>query len=198
MSLEGIDGSGKTTQAAMLVDALRAGGRDVVATREPGGTELGESLREVLLSRAPGELSPLAEVQLFAAARAQLVHEVIRPALAAGRWVVADRYVDSSLAYQGGGRELGASAVWAVNEPVVAECMPQLTVVVDVPVETAAGRRCASPDRIEAEGEGFQRRVAEVYRRVAAEQPGRVRVVDGDRPIERVHAAVMAEVEALA
>lgn len=198
MSLEGIDGSGKTTQAAMLVDALRAGGRDVVATREPGGTELGESLREVLLGRAPGELSALAEVHLFAAARAQLVQEVIRPALEAGRWVVADRFVDSSLAYQGGGRELGAPTVWAVNEPVVAECMPHLTVVVDVPVATAAGRRCASPDRIEAEGDGFQQRVAEGYRRVAAEHPGRVRVVDGDGPVEQVHVAVMAEVEALA
>ncbi len=169
----------------------------MVATREPGGTELGEALRDVLLARAPGELAALAEVQLFAAARAQLVHEVILPALHSGRWVVADRYVDSSLAYQGSGRELGADVVWAVNEPVVSGCMPDLTVVVDVPVATAGERRCAAPDRIEAEGAGFQRRVADGYRRLAEEHPDRVRSVDGDAPVERVHAEVMALVEAL-
>ena len=197
VALEGIDGSGKTTQAALLADALERAGATVVRAREPGGTPLGEALRAVLLESAPGDIGAVAEMHLFAAARAQLVERVIAPALAAGRWVVADRFVHSSLAYQGVARGLGVERVLAANAAAVERHMPALTVIVAVDGATAAARRCAGPDRIEAEGDGFQDRVAAGYREVARRFPARVRVVDGRGGPDEVHARVMAEVSAL-
>ena len=137
---EGIDGSGKTTQARLAADLLRASGRVVVETREPGGTVLGERLREVLLDSATGVLAGPAEVALFAAARAQLVAEVIAPARARGDWVVCDRFLASSLAYQGVGRGLGMRAVRDANALAVDGCTPDLTIVVDVPPDMNRNR----------------------------------------------------------
>jgi len=195
--LEGIDGSGKSTQARLLAAALRARGDSVVETREPGGTALGERLRAVVLDSAPGQISAAAEVYLFAAARAQLVTEVVRPALMRGDWVVCDRFVESSLVYQGIARGLGVDAVARANELAVARCIPDLVVIVDVPLEAAAARRGAA-DRIEAEDGEFHRRVAAGYRDLAARWPARVRMVAGVGTSEQVHARVMGEVEILA
>jgi dTMP kinase len=198
IALEGIDGSGKSTQARLLAEALEARGLSVAATREPGGTLLGERVREILLSGEPGALTPVAEATLFAAARAELVARVVRPALEAGDWVVTDRFLDSSLAYQGAARGMGIDLVLEINRLAVDGCLPDLSVVVDVPVAVAAGRRCASPDRIEAEGDGFQQRVADGYRELARRFPERVRLVPGEGSVEEVHRAVLDAVEAVA
>jgi dTMP kinase len=194
IALEGIDGSGKSTQAERLAAALAERGVAVTATREPGGTPLGERVRGLLLEGEPGRMSPVAEVHLFAAARAQLVHEVVRPALEEGRWVVSDRFLDSSLAYQGVARGLGLDVVLDANRAAVEGCLPDLTVVIDMDPAATAGRRRAQPDRIEAEGEAFLERVAEGYRQVAARFPERVVLVSGEGSVDDVHARVMATV----
>ena len=186
-----MDGSGKSTQARRLAEALSARGVSVTTTREPGGTEVGERVRDILLAGEPGALSLVAEAHLFAAARAELVRRVVRPALDAGGWVVTDRFVDSSLAYQGVARGLGIDAVMAVNADAVDGCLPDLSLVIDVPIALATARRCAAPDRIEAEGDGFLERVAEGYRQLAARFPERVRIVPGAGDVDEVHARVM-------
>jgi dTMP kinase len=163
----------------------------VVETREPGGTPLGESLRAILLETEPGGMSLASEALLFAASRAELVRRVVRPALAEGRWVVSDRFLDSSLAYQGAARGLGIDAVAAMNAPAVDGSRPDRTIVVDVPVDVAAGRRSAGPDRIEAEGSGFQQAVAAGYRLLAEREPERIALVDGHGTPEAVHARVL-------
>jgi dTMP kinase len=197
VSLEGVDGSGKSTQARMLAAALRARGREVVETREPGGTVLGERLRALLLDGDGGPVAPAAEVHLFAAARAQLVADVVRPALARGAWVVCDRFLDSSLAYQGAGRGLGIDTVLRANASAVDGCLPHLTVLVDLPLAAAAWRREGRADRIEAEGEALQGRVAGGYAELARRFPGRIATVCGEGTPEAVHARVMALVDAL-
>lgn len=194
--MEGVDGSGKSTQAAMLAEALRAAGRTVVLTREPGGTALGESVRDLLLNG--GHVVPVAEALLFAAARAQHVAQVIRPALDAGSWVIADRFVDSSLAYQGGARGLGIDEVWAINEPAVRGCLPDLAIVLDVPVVEAAARETGPDDRIESEGRALQERVAAAYAELALRFPQRIALVSASAPADEVHAAVMDLVGGLA
>ena len=168
----------------------------MVATREPGGTALGERLRAVLLDSEPGTVAPQAEVLLFAAARAELVAKVIRPALDAGRWVVCDRFVDSSLAYQGVARDMGIDAVWDANRLAVEGCLPDRALVLDLPVSDAQARS-GGDDRIEAEGDGFQQRVAAGYRELAARFPERVTLVSAAGSVQDVHAAVMAAVEPL-
>ncbi len=194
ISLEGVDGSGKSTQAVMLADALRDRGHDVVHVREPGGTPLGEAVREVVLG--PDAMTPWAEAFLFAAARAQLVADVIAPAVEAGTWVVADRFLDSSLAYQGEARGLGIDRVAAVNAPGIGHFMPDLTVILDLPPGAAVDRRAGrgSVDRIEGEGEALQESVAEGYREVARLYPDRVHLVSADGTLDEVHARVMATV----
>jgi dTMP kinase len=194
IALEGIDGCGKTTQAGLLADALEGRGLRVTRTREPGGTLLGERVRKVVLSGEPGHLTLVAEAHLFAAARAELVERVVRPSLAAGRWVVSDRFLDSSLAYQGAARGLGVDCVLEINRTAVDGCVPDLALVIDTPVGAAAWRRSAAPDRIEAEGAGFQGRVAAGYRELAERYPERIRLVAGDGSVEEVHARVMAAV----
>ena len=197
VALEGVDGSGKSTQARLLAEALRGRGREVVLTREPGGTRAGERIRALLLDADGPELTPVTEALLFAAARAELVTRVVRPALEGGAWVVADRFVDSSLAYQGGARGLGVEAVWRLNADAVADCAPDLTVLLDLPVAEAWRREGDRGDRIEGEGAAFQERVAAGYREVAARFPERVAVVPAAGGELEVHERVMARVEAL-
>jgi dTMP kinase len=185
LTFEGLDGSGKTTQAELLADALRAEGHDVVATREPGGTPLGEEVRRLLLEGV--EMSPWAEGALFAAARAELVSRVIRPALEAGKTVISDRYVDSSLAYQGVARGLGLDEVFELNRVATGGLLPDVAFVLEVDAETSATRVGGNRDRIEREGGDFRRRIAEGYREVAERFPDRVVLLDGTRPRDELH-----------
>jgi dTMP kinase len=195
IAMEGIDGCGKSTHARLLADTLRARGHQVVPTREPGGTPLGEAVRELLLDG--DHVAPVAEALLFAASRAQHVAQVIRPALDAGQWVVTDRFVDSSLAYQGAARGLGIDEVWRINEPAVRGCLPDLAIVLDVPAAEAGARDTGPDDRIESEGIALQEAVAAGYRELAARFPGRVRLVDARGPVDAVHAEVMRLVDGL-
>ena len=191
VTFEGIDRSGKTTQAKLLIDAL---GDEALGVREPGGTAAGERVRELLKDPAI-ELSREAEALLFAAARAELVRQVIRPALAAGRVVVSDRFLDSSLAYQGAARGLGVDEVAAVNALATGGLRPDLTILLDLDHD-AAFARAGEEDRFEAEGAELQRKVAAAYAELAAAEPERWLRIGADRPAEEVHAEVLAAVQA--
>jgi dTMP kinase len=184
VTFEGVDGSGKSTQARLLAEQLRAEGREVVHAREPGGTALGEQVRELILHG--GRMAPWAEAALFAAARAQLVDEVIRPALARGADVVCDRYLDSSLAYQGLARGLGVERVLELNLLATGGLLPDRTVLIAVPLDAAAARRGKEPDRIEREGHEFVEHVDRAYQELARVFPERVVVVDGSRRPEDI------------
>jgi dTMP kinase len=177
VTFAGVDGSGKSTQAQLLAERLRSEGREVVLTREPGGTAAGEQIRDVVLH---GEgLAPWAEASLFAAARAQLVDEVIRPALARGADVVSDRYLDSSLAYQGLARGLGIERMLELNLLTTSGLLPDRTFLILLPPAEAAARRTGEPDRIEREGAAFSEQVDRAYREIARVFAQRVVVVDG-------------------
>ncbi len=191
VTFEGIDGSGKSTQAQLLADALRADGREVVATREPGGTELGERIRELLLHE--GDVSPWAEATLFAAARAQLVDEVIAPALERGADVISDRYLDSSLAYQGIARDLGLERVLELNLNAVRGLLPDRTFLLLLDPGESARRVGGDGDRIEREAESFRERVDAAYRQLAEYFPQRITTIDGTRPPREIAEEVLDE-----
>ncbi|MBX5437304.1 MAG: dTMP kinase [Alicyclobacillaceae bacterium] len=189
ITFEGIDGAGKTTQMQRLRARLERAGRQVVCTREPGGTTLGDVLRRVLLDPASGAITPRSEALLYAASRAQLVEEVIRPALAAGAVVLCDRFVDASVAYQGEGLALGTEAVAAVNRFATGGLQPDRTILLDVPVALGMQRvRTAgrAADRIEQRGSEYFNRVRERFLRIAASEPQRVWVIDAGRPPDAV------------
>jgi dTMP kinase len=184
VTLEGIDGSGKSTVAALLAERLRDDGGDVVLTREPGGTPLGEAIRDLVLHG--DHVAPWAEAALYAASRAQHVDEVIRPALERGATVVCDRYLDSSVVYQGVGRGLGAEAVLDLNLAVVRGLLPDVTALLRIEPEVAAARLGSSLDRIEREGQAFLALVHDAYDTLAERFPERYVVVDGTAPPEHI------------
>jgi dTMP kinase len=187
VTFEGVDGSGKSTQAGLLAEHLAAAGREVVATREPGGTPLGEKIRGLLLDG--DHPAPWAEAALFAAARAELAERVIRPSLAAGADVVCDRYLDSSLAYQGVARGLGVDRVLELNI-AVADLTPDRTFVLLVDRETAAERAGSSRDRMEQEDGAFHAAVADGYRELAERFPARIVVLDGSQVVDELAARI--------
>lgn len=193
LTFEGVDGSGKSTQTELLEEWLQKEGRDVVTTREPGGTPLGERVRELLLD---GEaIAPWTEAALFAAARAELVDRVIGPALANGSVVVCDRYLDSSLAYQGIGRGLGVERVLAFNVEAIRGILPDLTFLLLVDVDEARKRSASARDRMEREGVAFLSLVDNGYRQLAGLFPQRIVTVDAGRPVHDIAKEVREHVQ---
>jgi dTMP kinase len=184
VTFEGLDGSGKSTQAELLRARLEGDGIEVVATREPGGTELGEKLRDLVLH---GEhMSAWAEALIYAAARAQHVAEIIAPALERGAAVICDRYVDSSVAYQGVGRELGLDRILDLNVAAVGGLLPERTFLLDLDVEEIRRRLTGDHDRLERESPDFHARAAAGYRELAARFPERIVVLDASRPADEL------------
>jgi len=208
ISFEGADGTGKSTQIARLAEHLRAGGKQVVTTREPGGTPIGEYIRQILLDSRTTSLAARAELALMFASRAQQIAEVIRPAVSAGKIVLCDRFTDSSEAYQGFARGLGSDAVLAMHRIVCEDLQPDLTVLLALPNAARSLARAqqrnsrTSSDagdeaRFENEGAAFQARVAAGYAAIARREPERVRMVDASRSIEEVHRAIVELVSPL-
>jgi dTMP kinase len=195
IAFEGVEGAGKGTQIELAAEFLRGAGHDVLVTREPGGTDLGERLRSVLLDPGTGKVDARAEALLFAASRAQSVHAVIRPALADGKVVICDRYVDSSLAYQGWARGLGEPDVLTLNVWATQGLFPDLVILLHLEPEMGLLRSTEAPDRMELEGENFHAKVADAYLRIAEEHPERFVVVDADRPSEEVFTDVQGALE---
>jgi len=193
ITIEGIDGAGKTTLAAALADALREQRHDVFVLREPGGVPLAEAVRALVMDPAH-HVDPRAEALLYAAARAQLVAEQLEPALAAGRWVLLDRFVDSSLAYQGAGRELGVAAVAALNAFATGGLRPDRTLLLLLDPATGRARRGErAPDRLEAADDAFFTRIDAGYRALAQADPERVRVLDAMASPDAVLVAALSE-----
>jgi dTMP kinase len=201
VSFESSEGCGKSTQIALLRERLTERGVDFLVTREPGGTAIGEKVRDLLQYAPEGEgMSSEAELLLFAASRAQLVREVIEPALAQGRWVLADRFLDSTTVYQGGGRELNADAVQAVNRFAVGGCLPDLTLVLDMDVEAARERAKAASgeegvhDRMEHLDPAFYERVRAAYLDLVESEPARFKVIAAEATPEVVAEGVWAAI----
>lgn len=200
ISFEGSEGSGKSTQIARLAARLQKVGREVVATREPGGTEIGEQIRNIIVHNSKGdEMCPETELLLFTAARAQVVREVIAPSLSRGAVVLSDRFLDSSTVYQGIARNLAPDPVNAINQFAVGNVMPDLTVVIDVPTEVSLKRvrqRASDlPDRMERENITFYHKVREGYLLLAQQWPARVVVIDGTQEPDAIEAQIWAIVE---
>ena len=185
ITIEGIDGCGKTTQAEFIVDSLVELGKSSKLVREPGGDPISESIRKLLL-HAEESMSDRAEALLMIASRAQLTDKVILPQIIDGKWVVADRYADSTLAYQGGGRSLSVKALSSINEFGTYTLKPDLTFFIDIPVKVANSRMRVERDRIEKEGNEFQKRVRSLYLDLSENEPDRIIVINGDKSINEV------------
>jgi dTMP kinase len=191
--LDGLDGTGKSTQVRLLAERLRAAGHDVVACVDPGGTALGAELRQLLLHHR-GDIAPACEALLFMASRGQLVHEVIRPALDAGRVVVSDRFLLANVVYQGYGAGLDVESLWQAGRLSTGGLEPDRTIVLDLTVKEAEARRGRPADRMESRGRAFQERVRDGFLTEAARRPDRIPVIDARGPVEAVHEAVWREV----
>ena len=198
ISLEGVEGVGKSTNVAFTADAVRRAGYDVVTTREPGGTPLGEHVREWILNGEHGTLSAETEALLMFAARARHLDEVIRPALAARRWVVCDRFTDATIAYQGGGRGASRTLLDALKNEIQKGLEPDLTLLLDAPLEVGAGRiGDRKPDHFEREQRPFFERVRAAYLALAEQHPERIKIVDAAMPLPQVQRQIEAHVAAL-
>jgi len=197
LSIDGGDGTGKSTQVALVCRWLAEQGREVVPCRDPGSTTLGEAVRELLLHRHDLRIGRRSEMLLYMAARAQLVEEAIRPALAEGKTVVSDRYLLANVVYQGHAGGLGADVLWEVGRVATGGVLPDLTVVLDLPAEAAAARLQRTLDRMERQGDSFHARVREGFLTEAARQPERIVVVDAARNIEEVQADIRRAVGAM-
>ncbi len=202
ITFEGLDGCGKTTQLALAAEHLRAGNARVVETKEPGGTPLGQQLRDILMNAAPGTLSPLTELVLMFAARAQHIEQVILPALRGGAIVLCDRFTDSSVAYQGYGHGVPLETIRALDNLLCQGVRPHLTLLLDVDVQTSASRAGARnqlvqqvASRFEQEGRSFFERVRVGYQEIARQEPQRVAVIDGTASLANVHRAVVQTIE---
>ncbi|RDV08644.1 dTMP kinase [Arthrobacter sp. RT-1] len=200
IAFEGGDGAGKSTQAARLADALESRGLTVLRTREPGGTPIGEKLRSLVLDHGHGEIDAHTEALIFAASRAAHATQVIRPALERGEIVLTDRYIDSSVAYQGAGRDLGKDAVKALNEWATSALQPHLTVLLDVDPAMGRQRRTAgdaAEDRLESEADDFHGRIREAFLELAGSRPGSYLVLPAHLPVSELAAAILVRVDAL-
>jgi dTMP kinase len=198
ISLEGVEGVGKSTNVAFTADAVRRAGFEVVTTREPGGTQLGERVRDWILNGDHGTLSPETEALLMFAARARHLDEIIRPALAAGRWVVCDRFTDATIAYQGGGRGASRSLLDALRAEIQKGLEPDLTLLLDAPLDVGASRISdRKPDHFEREQRPFFERVRAAYLSLAEQHPERIKVIDAAVPLPRVQLQIETEVGGL-
>jgi dTMP kinase len=199
LTFEGLDGSGKSTQVQRLADRLRRAGREVLVLREPGGTPVGEEIRTILLDRANAALTPAAELFLFSASRSQLVEQVIRPALSAGTDVICDRFVDSTTAYQGGGRGIDAAIIDAVNRGATGRLEPDVTFFLDLPDDERHRRQQAAGverDRMESNGAEFYARVRRVFLDLA-QQTSRFTVLDGLLPEQELADQIWSSIESM-
>ncbi len=195
--MEGPDGSGKTTQIDLLKKYLEHRGYDIVIAREPGGTTIGEAIREIILNPDYKEMGHMTELLLYASARAQLVNQVIKPALAEGKAVICDRFVESSAVYQGIGRGLGVDTVYEVNNFALGDVKPKLTIFMDLDAEDGIKRKKkqAELDRMEQEDLSFHKRVVEGYRQLAKLYPERIVPINATLPIDEIHSMIVQEVE---
>ena len=204
ITFEGLDGTGKSTQLRLAVQYLRKCGHRVLVTREPGGTRTGERVRDIFLASKTGKLAPLAELALMYAARAQLLEEVVRPALARGEVVVSDRYNTASFAFQGYGRQLGTATVRAFDRVICGKIQPDLTIVLDLEPERALARaqgrdtrRRSRHDRFERQSLAFHKRVRAGYLAIARSAPGRIKLVRADQSIDELQQQIRALIEPL-
>ena len=197
--MEGPDGSGKTTQIDLLKEYLEKEGYDVLITREPGGTVISEAIREIILNKDYTEMSPVTEMLLYASARAQLINEVIGPALDSGKAVISDRFVDSSLVYQGMARGLGVGNVYEVNCQAIGKYMPDVTFLLDLPADVGIARKKDQKelDRMERESMEFHRAVAEGYRSLAERFPERIEKIDATLPIDEICGIIKGRIKEL-
>jgi len=198
ITFEGLDGSGKTTQATLLVHRLSALGREVMFLREPGGTTVSEKIRAILLDKQHLELRQKTELLLFSAARAQLVEDVIRPALRSGKVVICDRFYDSTTAYQGYGRKLNLDEIRSINTLATSGTTPDLTVLVDVELDELRRRRHSAgivDDRMESSGVEFYQRVRGGYLAMTVAEPKRIILINGMRPVEEIHNEIWSIVQ---
>lgn len=195
--MEGPDGSGKTTQIDLLKKFLESKGYDIIITREPGGTEISEAIRNIILNPEFKEMSHMTELLLYASARAQLVNQVIKPALEEGKAVICDRFVESSAVYQGIGRGLGVETVYEVNSYALGNVKPKLTIFMDLDAEEGIKRKRnqAELDRMEMEDLSFHKRVVEGYRQLAQIYPERIVPMNATLPIEEIHSMIVEEVK---
>ncbi len=198
VTIEGCEGTGKTTQAKLLADYLTTQGYQVLVTREPGGTVIGEKIRKILLDRNHRELAPRVELLLYLASRSQLVSQVIKPVLEEGKIVISDRFHHSSLAYQGGARALNMLLVQQINEFATEGVLPDITFLLDLPPEIGMERKGSyDEDRMEGQGIEFHQKVRLAFLSLASQEPERIVVLDADQPVEQISTSINKHMKAL-